>query len=170
MMSHLGVCWWPLGVKVQSQRTYGSVGIEFVVGVGLLLGHWRLFWAFVGPFWGYVTLLLCHLGSCWQLSGVKFQSQRTYGSVGIEVVVGVGLLLGHWRLFWAFVGPFWGYVTLLLCHVGICWQLSGVKFQSQRTHGSVEIEVGVGFALNYAGALEAMLGLLVHLRAMLGLC
>ena len=85
-------------------------------------------------------------------------------------MVGVGLLLGHWRLFWAFVGPFWGYVTLLLCHLGICWQLSGVKFQSQRTHVSVEIEVGVGFALNYAGALEAMLGLLVHLRAMLGLC
>ena len=109
MMSHLGVCWWPLGVKVQSQRTYGSVGIEFVVGVGLLLGHWRLFWAFVGPFWGYVTLLLCHLGICWQLSGVKFQSQRTHGSVEIEFWFGFGLMPGH-----------------LEAMLGLCWAILGL--------------------------------------------
>ena len=45
------------------------------------------------------------------------------------------------------------------CYVGLCWRLSGLEFQPQREHGSVEVEFWVGFGL--------MLG---HLEAMLGLC
>ena len=82
MMSHLGVCWGPLVIKFQSQRTHGSVGIEFGVGFGRLLSHWTVCWAFVGTFWGYVVLLLGVLGSVGGLWG------RTHVSVGIEVGVG----------------------------------------------------------------------------------
>ena len=63
-------------------------------------------------------------------------------------------------------GPLGGYVEPLLSHframlghVGLCWQLSGLKFQPQPKHGSVEVEFWGGFGL--------MLG---HLEAMLGLC
>ena len=55
---------------------------------------------------------------------------------------------------WAYIvssfGPFWGYV-------GLCWRLSGLKFQPQPKHGSVEVEFWVGFGL-MLGHLEAMLG------------
>jgi hypothetical protein len=61
--------------------------------------------------------------------------------------------------FGGYVGPLLGHFKAMLGHLGLCWRLSGLKFQSQRKHGSVEIEFWVGLGL--------MLG---HLEAMLGLC
>ena len=43
-------------------------------------------------------------------------------------------------------------------HLGLYWRLSGLKFQSQRKHGSVGVEFWVGFRL-VLGHVEAMLGL-----------
>ena len=70
-----------------------------------------------------------------------------------------GYVRPMWDLCWCYVAPCWA-------HLGLCWRLSGVKFQSQRTHGSVEIEFWFGFGL-MPGHLEAMLGLC---WAILGLC
>ena len=42
----------------------------------------------------------------------------------------------------------------MLGHLGLCWRLSGLKFQPQRKHGSVEVEFWVGFGL-MLGHLEA---------------
>ena len=57
----------------------------------------------------YVRPLLAHLGVCWRLSGLKFQSQRKHGSVGIEFWVGFGLMLGH-----------------LEAMLGLCWNITNV--------------------------------------------
>ena len=80
-----------------------------------------------------------------------------------EVWFGWGWILGRFR---AYVGPFGGYVgpllsdfSAMLGHLGLCWRLSGLKFQPQPKHSSVEVEFWVGFGL--------MLG---HLEAILGLC
>ena len=67
------------------------------------------------------------------------------------------------RLAWAFVGPFNSLYpeTLadranLQAHLGLCWRLLGLKFQSQRKHGSVEVQFWVHFGL-VLGHLEAIL-------------
>ena len=52
------------------------------------------------------------------------------------------------------------------CWASSGWRLSGLKFQPQRKHGSVEVEFWVGFGL-MLGHLEALLGLC---WAILGLC
>ena len=103
------------------------------VGFGLMLGHLEatknprkilLFYAcFFGrilePSWAYiVSSAWAILGLCWALlalSGLKFQPQPKRGPVEVECWVGFGLMLGY---------------------VGLCWRLSGLKFQQpQRKHG-----------------------------------
>ena len=60
----------------------------------------------LGLCWAYVKPLLAHLGVCWRLSGLTFQSQRKHGSVGIEFWVSFGLMLGH-----------------LEAMLGVCWNI-----------------------------------------------
>ena len=70
------------------------------------------------------------------------RSQRIFGNFG---GYDVGPLLCHFRA--------------MLGHLELCWGLSGVKFQPQPKHGSVEVEFCLGFGL-MLGHLEAMLGYL----------
>ena len=133
-------------IKFQSQRTHGSVGIEFGVGFGRLRSHWTVCWAFVGTFWGYVVLLLGVLGSVGGFWGENFNPNGR--------MVPLGLNLGR---FCAFVGH-WRYVEPLLGHfrviLGICWVIldsSGgfrsQNFEPQPKHGLVEVAICVHFEL-----------------------
>ena len=71
-----------------------------------MLGHLE---GMLGLCWAYVRPLLAHLGVCWRLSWLKFQSQRKHGSVGIEFWVGFGLMLGH-----------------LEAMLGLCWNITNI--------------------------------------------
>ena len=152
MLGHLELCWGLSGVKFQPQPKHGSVEVEFCLGFGLMLGHLEAMLGYVGLF-----------GALLAAFGPKFQSQRKHGPVEVEFGVGFGLMLGHLEamlgLCWAFVGPFGGYVWPLLGHFRALLAAFGPKFQSQRKHGPVQVEFGVGFGL-----------LLGHLEAMLGFC
>ena len=98
-----GVLLAALGARISIPTEHGSVGIEFWVGFGLMLGHLE---GMLGLCWAYVRPLLAHLGVCWRLSGLTFQSQRKHGSVGIEFWVSFGLMLGH-----------------LEAMLGVCWNI-----------------------------------------------
>ena len=142
---YVGLCWRLSGLKFQPQPKHGSVEVEFWVG----------FWAYVGPFGGYVGPLLV-LGLCWAI----WRLQKTRVNVYYFTRVFFGRILEpSWAYILSSFGPFWGYV-------GLCWRLSGLKFQPQPKHDSVEVEFWVGFGL-MLGHLEAMLGLC---WAILGLC
>ena len=99
----------------------------------------------LGDFGGYVG----PLGALLAAFGPKI-------STPTEAWFGWGWILCQFR---AYVGQFRGYVKPLLGHVKALLATSGLKFQPQPKHGSVEVEFWVGFGL--------MLG---HLEAMLGLC
>ena len=134
MLGYLGLCW-----RLSGPKKNPEVGFFFGSVLGLCWAIWRLCWASVGPFEGYVGPLLGHLGFCWRLSGRKKYPQPK--------IFRLGVILGR---FWAYVGPFGGYVGPLLGHFRAmfgCWRLSGLKFQPQRKHGSVEVEFWIGFGL-----------------------
>ena len=168
MMSHLGVCWGPLVIKFQSQRTHGSVGIEFGVGFGRLLSHWTVCWAFVGTFWGYVVLLLGVLGSVGGFWGENFNPNGRMFPLGLKLgsVSGVcyaigGSVGGCWAILglcWAFVGPFAVLLAAFRCKISIptdacfCWEWNLGWFRASVGHWRY---------------VEPLLG---HFRVILGIC
>ena len=141
------------GAKISIPTEHGSVGIEFWVRFGLMLGHLE---GMLGPCWAFVGSFGGLLGAF----GARMSIPTEHGSVGIEFWVGFGLMLGHLE---GMLGLCWAYVRPLLAHLGVCWRLSGLTFQSQRKHGSVGIEFWVSFGL-MLGHLEAMLGVCWNIR------
>ena len=115
MLGHLegmlGPCWAfvgsfggllaAFGARISIPTEHGSVGIEFWVGFGLMLGHLE---GMLGLCWAYVRPLLAHLGVCWRLSGLRFNSQRKICLLRVNFGSVLGLCWAIWRLCWVFVG------------------------------------------------------------------
>ena len=97
-------------------------------GVRLMLGHLEATMnvdPLFGPFKTILGMpLLGHVGLCWRLSGLRFNSQRKIFLLRVNFGSVSGLCWAIWKVCWAHVGP-------LLAHLGVCWGLSGLEFQSQ---------------------------------------
>ena len=147
------------GAKISIPTEHGSVGIEFWVRFGLMLGHLE---GMLGPCWAFVGSFGGLLGAF----GARISIPTEHGSVGIEFWVGFGLMLGHLE---GMLGLCWAYVRPLLAHLGVCWRLSGLTFQSQRKHGSVGIEFWdiLGQFRAYAGPFGGYVGCLLEYKTML---
>ena len=165
LLGHLGLCWRLSGLKFQPQQTHGSVEVEFWIGCGLMPGHLEamlgLCWVIEGLFWAFVG----SFGALLAAFGAKI-------STPTDAWLRWGWILDRFR---AYAGPFGGYVGPLLGHLGLCWRLSGLKFQPQRMHGSVEVEFWIGCGLRaiwrlcwaFVGSLKDYVG---PLSGHLGLC
>ena len=108
------------------------------------------FWAYVGPFGGFVGPLLGHframLGSVGGFRAEKKKNRRKIFSVVGFFWVGFGLMLGHLE---ALLGLCWAIL-------GLCWALLAAFGLKISKYGSVEVEFWVGF-----GHVELVLGHLV---------
>ena len=96
------------GAKISIPTEHGSVGIEFWVRFGLMLGHLE---GMLGPCGAFVGSFGGLLGAF----GARISIPTEHGSVGIEFWVGFGLMLGHLE----------GMLGLCWPMLGLCWLIWG---------------------------------------------